>query len=591
VLAAGCGRRLERISAGTHKALTSVGGMTILDRILMGFKQVGITRVTVVTGYQAREIETAVRASMGATDLQFVHNADYSETNNTLSLSQAFDGLTFDADVVLVECDVLFDGSLLERLANHPAANAALVDAFRVGMDGTVVDVDNDGYISAVHVRATQDADFTYAGRLKTLNIYRFEAEFCRTTLAPRLRQYLADADPTSYYEEVFGTAIAVQECRIAALAVDGERWFEVDDPNDLVTAKFFFEPETRVDMLDTAHGGRWNLNLLDFSHIHNAFFPPPAMVAEMRHALPELMASYGSSQWRLNEKVSHFVGSDPGRIQTLNGASQAYPILRSLFGSTSVAHVAPTFGEYPRMFPDAQIYADGPGIAMADLDDVASGAKLCIVVNPNNPTGTTLGTEDLYDCIRRHPRTTFLVDESFIAFSNETSLISHLEADPLENAIVLVSLSKCLGLPGLRLGYLYCADPRVHALVGREIPVWNCNAIAEFALEAVIKFRPEYDASLIRVRECRAAFADGLRELKSVAQVHPSGGNFLLVDLHGPASAATELRRILLSEHGMEVKELTGRFADSAARIRIAVRTEHENNRLIHALHWVEKE
>ena len=78
-------------------------------------------------------------------------------------------------------------------------------------------------------------------------------------------------------------------------------------------------------------------------------------------------------------------------------------------------------------------------------------------IVNPNNLT--ILETENIYQFAKNNLKKFFIVDESFIDFSNQKSIIQYLEKDPLENLIVITSLSKSYGLPGIRLGYIYSSN------------------------------------------------------------------------------------------------------------------------------------
>jgi histidinol-phosphate/aromatic aminotransferase/cobyric acid decarboxylase-like protein/choline kinase len=584
ILAAGYGRRMSPLSDSCHKALLPVGGTTILGRIMDGFAEIDVRRVTVVTGYRAEDVEGFLRENYPEVDLRLVHNPRFAETNNVVSLSMAFNEMSFDADVVLSECDLLFDPSVLRRLVDSPGRNVALVDHYRTGMDGTVVAL-QDGLVSSVYSTDSQDADFSYQDKYKTLNIYRFDREFCRRTLQPLLHTYATEIDSSSYYELVLAMLSNIPAHQITAEVVSGERWVEVDDPNDLVAADFRFRPERRGEILDQAFGGHWNFNVLDFSFMRNSYFPSGAMLAAMRHALPELVSDYGSAQKVLNTKLSYVLRCDPARLQVLHGAAQAFPILTQLLGSDGVAIPAPAFGEYARLFADADSYPDGPGIEWSDLESAASSHRVCVVVNPNTPTGTTLPTRDLHALAKRTPGTLWWIDESFIAFSGEPSIVDLLEQDPLENVLVLTSLSKCLGMPGLRLGYVYSTDERLVEAVGLQLPVWNLSSPAEFMLELLVKFSSTYVESLERTADDREAFRDQLIDLPAVADVNPSGGNFLLVTLEGESEDAATLRSWLLAERGIEIKNVTDRFPDGAPRLRIAVRLPQENARLVEAV------
>jgi adenosylcobyric acid synthase len=224
------------------------------------------------------------------------------------------------------------------------------------------------------------------------------------------------------------------------------------------------------------------------------------------------------------------------------------------------------------------------PGHGWGDLDDVARACDVVVVVNPNNPTGSMAPTHDLHDLALRHPGTDFLVDESFQAFTAERPLLDLLEEEPLENVVVLTSLSKALGSPGLRLGYLYSARESVIDAVGAEVPIWNLGAPAEYLLELLLKFRGDLVRSFARTIADREQFAVELSRLDVVADVYPSGGNFLLVRLTGGGDRAGTVRERLLEER-IDVKDVTDRFPDGLPRLRIAVRLPDENELLVRAL------
>jgi hypothetical protein len=110
--------------------------------------------------------------------LRFVHNARFAETNNVVSLGLALDALGAldcegSGDVVLTECDLLLDPAVFTLLIRPGIGNAALVDHYRIGMDGTVVSVVGDT-VSQVFPPHRQGPDFSSVGLFKTLNVYRF---------------------------------------------------------------------------------------------------------------------------------------------------------------------------------------------------------------------------------------------------------------------------------------------------------------------------------------------------------------------------------------------------------------------------------
>jgi histidinol-phosphate/aromatic aminotransferase/cobyric acid decarboxylase-like protein/choline kinase len=588
ILTAGRGRRMEPLSSTCHKALLEIGDNSILGRALDSLIGAGIAPITIVTGYRSDDIRQFISARYHEAPVRFVHNERYEITNNIVSLALALENLTYEADVILVECDLLFEPHLITELMNHPGRNVALVDHYRTGMDGTVVAV-KDGYVNQVFPTASQDVDFNYSEKFKTLNIYRFDKLFCQKTLRPMLSTYADHVDANCYYEIVLGMLSNIPEHRISAQVVSESCWVEVDDPNDLAVAKFSFQPWDRAAILDRSWGGHWSFDLLDFSLPRNAYFPPAAMLAALRHGLPDVITGYGSSQEVLNEKAALFLGCESSRVHLLNGASQAYPVLQHLYRNKRVAIPRPTFGEYSRSFPQASLYPDAPEFDVQLLELSSPGTDLLVIVNPNNPSGHTIPTESIYDLAARTPETTFLIDESFLAFSGQPSVITFLEKGPLDNVVVLTSLGKVFGVPGLRLGYLYSSNKDVQHEFHKFGAIWGVNALAEFFLELTIKFRKDLEQSIALTVAERSRMQRRLAENPLVCRVYDSGGNFLLVQLRGEdPRVAASLRQELLAASRIEVKDVSGKFPDGLPRLRLAVRTHADNDRLIRALQSV---
>jgi histidinol-phosphate/aromatic aminotransferase/cobyric acid decarboxylase-like protein/choline kinase len=580
---------MEPLSLETHKALLQIGETTILGRALDGLIEAGISTVTIVTGYRADDIIDFVTTLYSSMQATFIHNERYEITNNIVSLALALESLTYDEDVIVIECDLLFEPHVLVDLVEQPGGNVALVDHYRTGMSGTVVATDN-GFVSQIFVASSQDADFNYRDKFKTLNIYRFDRGFCQKTLRPMLTAYANNVDDNCYYEIVLGMLANIPQHRIAAQVVEESDWVEVDDPNDLAAARFAFELPERSNVLDRSFGGHWSFGILDFSLPRNAYFPPPAMLAALRHALPDVITSYGSAQAVLDEKIALFLGCRSDFVHLLNGASQAYPILSHIYRGKRVTIPAPTFGEYQRCFADAEIYRDSPGVDFGQIEATARSSDVLVLVNPNNPTGTTIPTELIYDLAARTPETTFLVDESFLAFSGQQSLITFLSEASLDNVLVLTSLGKPLGIPGLRLGYLYSTNRAFWPAFEEHMPIWGVNALAEFFIELTIKFRGELERSIALTVAERSRMQPLLMEHPSVSHVYDSGANFVLVELLGADSqSASSLRQALLIKDKIEIKDVSSKFPDRLPRLRIAVRTDTENDRLMKALSLIE--
>lgn len=554
----------------------------MLGRMVGELLSSGVAPITVVTGHRRSDVEQHLGEAFPEAELRFVSNERFAETNNIVSLLLALETIDRSADLVLVECDVVLGPGLVQRLTAGGSRNAMLIDDYATGMDGTVVRLDERGTVTSLIVPSQQDDRFDYRGTFKTLNVYRFTAAFWSGVLHPGLRDAVQAGHVGEYYEAVLARLGDLGQFEIAGELVAGTPWAELDDPHDLAAARFVFEPSARGEILDRAQGGHWAFEHQDHALLRNVHFPTAAMVAGLRHALPELLGSYGSAQSVLDQKLAWFVGCDPRDVIALSGASQAFPILRRQFAGARVAIPAPTFGEYPRMFPEATTYADRPGSQPALSDELMGAHDVVVVVTPNNPTGTTFPAAELLALASAHPSTTLLIDESFVPFSDGPSVLEVTGGSLPPNVLVLMSLSKSLGVPGARLGFLASGDRALLDAVRAEVPIWNMGAIAEHLLELLLKFRPALAQSYARTCADRDALAEQLRAAPMVAEVHAGGGNFVLARLHGPASGAAAVREHLIREHRINIKDVSSKFEDGAPRLRIGVRTAAENAVLV---------
>ena len=189
-----------------------------------------------------------------------------------------------------------------------------------------------------------------------------------------------------------------------------------------------------------------------------------------------------------LNEKLSYVLQYNKERLIVLNGAAQIYPILSEIIKDQEILIPYPSFGEYNRVFNVKDTYDDNCEFDEIFIEDKIKNASNIVFVNPNNPTGTMLKTSWILKMIDNYPNKFFIVDESFIEFSDENSIIDHLELSPRNNVIVIRSMSKTYGLPGIRLGFIYSCNAKLISKISSKVPIWNLNSLSEFFMEIILK-------------------------------------------------------------------------------------------------------
>ena len=593
ILAAGMGKRLKELTQNNTKCMVKVKGVTLIDRMLHQIEKQHLSRIIIVVGYEGRKLIDYVGTLGIQTPIVFINNPIYDKTNNIYSLALAKDWLVKE-DTLLFESDLIFEDAVLDALVNDPRETLALVDKYESWMDGTCVKLGEDDSIEAFvpgkRFKFDEIKDY-----YKTVNLYKFSKHFSETHYVPFLEAYQSALGENEYYEQVLRVITMLDEPEIKAKRLDGQRWYEIDDIQDLDIAESIFTPDDdeRVKMLQGRYGGYWRYpKLLDFCYLVNPYFPPEKMKDEIRANFDTLLTEYPSGM-RVNSLLAaKNFGVHQECILVGNGAAE---LIKSLMGylSGKVGFIRPTFEEYAHRYdpadsvdfvPDNRDYSYTADGIMRHFD----GHKVdnLILINPDNPSGNYIPKEDLLRLIdwSRARGVRLIVDESFADFADESdnTLIEQgiLSANP--HLFVMKSISKSYGVPGLRLGVLASGDEEVIARMKQDVAIWNINSFAEFYMQIEEKYKKDYAAALAKFRAERERFQKALMTVNGV-RVIPSQANFVMVELEEGISP-TELLKTLLIRYNLLIKELTTK-TNGRNYLRLAVRDTKDNDILVSAM------
>ncbi len=242
ILAAGMGTRLRPITMSVPKCLVPVNSKPILEHQLEALLTAGVRDVILVVGYLSELVSGKYGIRYGDMNIHYVQNHIYDRTNNIYSLWLARQHL--DNQVLLLEGDLVFEPELLQRLAQTPEPNVAIVERFQPYMDGTIIQA-NGPRASRMILKAHQGDDFDYASAYKTVNIYKLSQETLQNKIVPCLDSYVAQQRYDQYYEAVFADLISQGSMRLAILCAALNRWAEIDTLEDLQAAEKLFATET----------------------------------------------------------------------------------------------------------------------------------------------------------------------------------------------------------------------------------------------------------------------------------------------------------------------------------------------------------
>lgn len=587
ILAAGYGGRMSPLTKEIHKTLLKINGDHIMDLIIKSLIDNNIKDIVIVTGYKEKQLKNHLINNFNDVIFQFIHNEKYESTNNIYSLALAFEQIKFDKDIIMIESDLIYSSDVIEKAINSKFKNLALVSPYKIGMDGTVVEV-LDNKIIGLYPPHLQGENFNLFDKFKTLNIYKFSKEFCENEFKKLLVYYAKSIDDNCYYELILGILIYMQRQEIFCEIVPNEKWVEVDDPNDLIGAEFHFNKKNRISILEDSFGGYWSYDIIDFCFIRNMYFPTKSMLAEMKNNLPSLMENYGSKQKVLNQKLSYVLQYKKERLIALNGAAQIYPIISDLIKDEEILIPDPGFGEYNRMFNVKDVYVDNGEFDTNLIEDKIKNISNVVFVNPNNPTGTMLKSSWILNMIDAYPNKFFMVDESFIEFSDENSIINDLEDSARNNVIVIRSMSKTYGLPGVRLGFIYSCNAKLISNISSKIPIWNLNSMTEFFMEIILKNKRALEKSIDKTKIDRNFFINSLNDLEFIEKAYNSGANFILFKTNNILSI-NNLSDYLVQNHLIYIKDVSNKFnTKTNTYFRVAVRSPKDNNMLIKILNEI---
>jgi histidinol-phosphate/aromatic aminotransferase/cobyric acid decarboxylase-like protein/choline kinase len=594
ILAAGMGKRLGKYTQDGTKCMVRVNGKSLIERALEALILAGIRRVVLVVGYRAERLRAFLEGKYPELEIVYVDNEIYATTNNIYSLWLAREYLAAE-DTLLLESDLIFQGGIIAKLVADPEPNLAVVSKFEAWMDGTVTMVDDERNIVSV-IDKTSFKWKNVEKYYKTVNIYKFSKEFSRSYYLPFLESYLAAFGHNQYYEQVLKVLAFLEDVRFKAFPVSGRRWYEIDDPNDLAVAETIFaEHESKLERMQARYGGYWRFpGLLDYCYLVNPYFPPKRLVKEMASSFRTLLTEYPSGAAVQSSLAGKVFGVEPDHIAVGNGAAELIDAVARLVPGT-MAIATPAFNEYPARFGSERttlLPTESKAFSYRadELEAAMKKAEILVLVNPDNPSGHFLGEEETKDLVDRllAAGKKVIVDESFADFAESGRRFSLLEEAYLAarpGLIVIKSISKSYGVPGIRLGVLATGDGALVSAVRKLVPVWNINSLGEFFLQIADKYKADYRDACDRLAEERNRFAAAL-EATGRLSVYPSQANYLLCRITDGTSSR-ELASSLLDEHRIFIKDLSGKkgFPENGQFIRLAVRKSEENDKLVAAL------
>lgn len=555
ILAAGMGKRLKELTNDVTKCMVEVNNVTMIERMLSQLDNLNLNKIVIVVGYKGNKLKTFVKTLNIKIPIEFVENEVYNKTNNIYSLFLAKDYLLND-DSLILESDLIFENGILEELIADPYPNLALVAKFESWMDGTVVTIDNQGNI----INFLSKNQFLFENipsYYKTVNIYKFSKDFSNYYYVPFLEAYLHALGTNEYYEQVLKVISNLDESHIKVKKIIDKKWYEIDDIQDLNIAESIFAHDNeKLSKFNSRYGGYWRYpHMLDFCHLVNPYCPPQSLIDELKSNFEILLESYPSGMEINSLLAAKYFEVHQNQICVGNGASELIKSLieKVLDFEDKLGVITPTFEEYSHRKNPENIISFTPNNKdfQYNIEDIISffdnkDIKMLILINPDNPSGNYIYKQDSLKLASwaEDKGITLVIDESFIDFEDLEENPSFINQEILTNypnLIIVKSISKSFGVPGLRLGVLVSNNLKLIDYIKKDVAIWNINSFGEFYLQICEKYKSDYEEGIIKFKDSRNKLEKDLNSIKNL-HVIPSQANYFMCRVSGGGLTARNL-------------------------------------------------
>lgn len=238
ILAAGFGSRLRGIAES--KPLAKVGGVPLIEHVIVRAAAAGASEFVVVTGYEADRVEAflAELRERLSLNIQWVRIDDWDRPNGYSVLAGS---AVIEGDYLLLMSDHLFDPGIARRLIEAPREGAGVILAVDGNLSGALLDLDD-----ATKVEVADDGRIVRIGKaLESFNAIDTGVFLARPALAEAIRAAIADGGAGSLSEGVQRLADAGHA---RTMDIGEARWIDVDDPRMLGLAEGLVASEALSD-------------------------------------------------------------------------------------------------------------------------------------------------------------------------------------------------------------------------------------------------------------------------------------------------------------------------------------------------------
>ncbi|MCP4023847.1 MAG: aminotransferase class I/II-fold pyridoxal phosphate-dependent enzyme [Desulfobacteraceae bacterium] len=328
---------------------------------------------------------------------------------------------------------------------------------------------------------------------------------------------------------------------------------------------------------------------IMDMSSNLNPLGPPKGIEEFISQNISKIRSLPEPDAITIRREFSRFHGIDTKRVVAGNGTTWFIYSLIQALESKSVLIAGPSYADYEsacKMYkvPYTYTISQKEDFFKPDLDRISSMAKqadIVFICNPNNPTGALLSKEDLKYLLHRHENTYFVIDESYLPFVDDASVLTFVAETDFTNLIVLSSMSKIFRIPGLRTGFL-TTSPLIAEKIMAFFQPWSVNSLGQAVIEYIFnnheKIEPFYKDTREYIQKEKTLFLNDMQGVDNI-RLFDSATYFILAELTENLDAKTFCQ--MVGNEKILIRDCSNFFGLNDRFVRFSLKTRNVNKKL----------
>jgi len=283
-------------------------------------------------------------------------------------------------------------------------------------------------------------------------------------------------------------------------------------------------------------------------------------------------------------QAIARLLGVAEDRVLAGGGTTQFIYTACAALETRRALIVGPTYADYTDgcrvhgIEPEFFLAEAASGFApdLERLEAALAGCDTVFLCNPNNPTGQLIPHHALLRLCQNHPQVRFIIDESYLPFApaDQNTSLSNCR---LDNVVVLWSVSKIFGMPGLRAGFLVANAPVVERF-RRYMQPWCVNSLAQEAVCFLGANQAAVEDFIVQTRNYLAVEGALFRQRLETGRLtlYPSATSYFLIGLPADRTATGVCRA--LAEQRFLIRNCANFHGLDEGYIRIALKDAATN-------------